>query len=453
MKLHRHFPRSLRRRTRRPTVHRHASRPRWPATRSALTIASAVFLTLSGSGIAQAIWTAAAVHPTASVRSGAVTISQTGFAELATTYTSTALSTTKLIMVSNEGVPASYSLVLGSASSTPASFAEAITVRTWAIDAADTCASTPSTGTRSSTWASGLTLSGSLAPGASARYCVQTSITSAAAGNAPGTTMTARMDLQARADNWTSPVTTVLTVQKVANTAPRSLVAVKKTHNSISLSWDAPDDKSVTRYQLYRGSTAVSSAQTATTFTDTGLMANTAYGYTVYSVDGDDNRLAASNVLAVTTDRKVPAPNTWYHVVTAAGSCVDAAAPQEEGRVLATTLCSTASSSSFRFVADAEGAYTVNAKTNARVWDSRAKKQGSSDVTLSVEDGGAQRLERHFALISVDDSTGAVQIRGMQVSKHCMQSGASGTALTMQPCDTTIPIQDNQQFTLVEVAP
>jgi hypothetical protein len=182
-------------------------------------------------------------------------------------------------------------------------------------------------------------------------------------------------------------------------------------------------------------------------------MANTAYGYTVYSVDGNDNRLAASNVLAVTTDRKVPAPNTWYHVVTAAGSCVDAAAPQEEGRVLATTLCSTASSSSFRFVADAEGAYTVNAKTNARVWDSRAKKQGSSDVTLSVEDGGAQRLERHFALISVDDSTGAVQIRGMQVSKHCMQSGASGTALTMQPCDTTIPIQDNQQFTLVEVAP
>ncbi|WP_134530131.1 fibronectin type III domain-containing protein [Cryobacterium serini] len=381
-----------------------------------------------------------------------MTISQTGFADLATTYTSTVLTATKLVTVTNGTVPARYNLVLDTTSSAPAAFAGDITVRTWLIAAPGVCATTPPTGTPSRSWATGVTLSGDLAAAATVRYCVQTSITSAAAGNTPGTTMTARMDLKAHAGNWTSPVTTVTTVQKVANTAPRALVAVQKTHSAISMSWSAPDDKTVTRYQVYRGIDKISEVQSATTFTDTDRVASTQYEYTVRAVDGSNNVLAASNVLAVTTNKQPPAPNVWFHVVTADGSCVEAAAPQVEGRVLATTQCSTAPSSSFQFVAEPDSTYKIAAKTTGRVWDSRAKKQGSSDVTLSVEDGGPKKLEQRFTLTSGDDSTGGFQIRSVQESRQCMQSGATGAALTMQAC-VTAPVPKNQQFTLVEVAP
>ncbi|WP_104083131.1 fibronectin type III domain-containing protein [Cryobacterium sp. Y11] len=420
-----------------------ASHPlRWPAGRTAVAIASVVFLSLAGTGVAQAVWTAAAVTSTASVRSDAVTITQTGFAELATTYTSTALTTTKPITLTNGNVPASFSLVLGAAPAASDSFAGDISVRTWPL-AAGTCGAPPQSGVTEGTWAATVSLSGDLAAGATARYCVQTSISHTVAGTRPSTSMTAHMDLHARAGNWTSPHTIVSAVQSVVNTAPRALVAGEKTDSSIELSWSAPEDSTVTHYQVYRDTAAVVMEQSATTFTDTGREPNTPYSYTVYSLDASGTQLAVSNMLVVSTDTRVPTPGTWYHVVTADKTCVTAA----DGPELTAKPCSPVATVKFGFVADGSD-FKIVANTNATVWDSPAKTKNFSKVTLKTDDSHAKKAEQRFTLLAIDGSTATFQIRSVEEITQCLQS--ADASLTMQACDTTAPIQDEQKFTLRE---
>ena len=443
-----------RRLRRSPRLGSRSGRPaRWPTARAAITIASVVFLTLAGTGVAQAVWTAAAVNPTASVSSGAVSISQTGFAALATTYDSTTLEATKSISVINEGVPSHYTLTLGSLSSAPDSFAGTVSLRTWPIAGTGTCASAPPTGATDSTWARGETFTGSLGAGATVRFCVQTSLASATSGS----TMTARVDLRADVGSWSSSLTRVTAIQRVAHAEPRTLAAVSQTDKSVTLSWEAPEDSTVQWYQVYRDSIAVSSVQSATTFTDTGLHESTPYKYSVAALDNNKKDvLAQSSELTVTTDKRAPVTSPvsgkWYHVVTAAGTCVDAAAPSASTTELSAKEC-VAETSKFSFVADAS-AYKIVANSTAteRVWESKAREQGGSTLTLGKEAGGGpKQAEQRFILKVADAAAGTLQIRrGTENSPQCLQSG---TSLTMQVCDTTVPIQQNQQFTLVEVTP
>lgn len=85
-------------------------------------------------------------------------------------------------------------------------------------------------------------------------------------------------------------------------TAP-TLSAGTPTSNTVPLSWTASTDNvAVTGYKVYRngGTTAVGTA-TGTSFTDTGLSANTQYSYTVTAVDAAGNESGPSNSVAVTT--------------------------------------------------------------------------------------------------------------------------------------------------------
>jgi hypothetical protein len=439
MTSNRRSPRSRRLRTR-------SGRPvRWPAARSAIAIASVVFLTLAGTGVAQAVWTAAAVNPTASAESGTVTIGQDGFAALATDYTSVLLTTTKPITLTNGTVPAAYELKLGSV--TANAFALAVSVRAWSIVATGTCPATPPPGTVSTPLAEGVTLSGELAAGALARYCVQTSIANTTAGTMASTSLTAQLQLQARKGNWTSPVAVATAAQSVTSTAPRDLAVVKKTHSSISLSWAAAKDKTVTRYEVWRNGERIASAQSATTFNDTGLTAGTLYSYEVQAVDANGIFLAASNKLAVSTNQQSPASGVWYRVVTAAGTCVDAAAPQEKGRVLATKECSTASKLSF--VADGQD-YKIVVSTATMVWDFKPPKENST-VTLG-KDGEGPKAEQRFTLTPLDAATATFQIRSSNEDQaKCLQSAAASATLTMQTCDASEGIRSIQKFSLVEV--
>ncbi|MFD0671169.1 fibronectin type III domain-containing protein [Cohnella sp. GCM10027633] len=88
-----------------------------------------------------------------------------------------------------------------------------------------------------------------------------------------------------------------------APTAPSSLASPSKTATTVSLTWSASTDNvAVTGYDVYRGSTLAGSTNgTTTSFTDTGLTANTAYSYTVKAKDAAGNVSAASSALAVTT--------------------------------------------------------------------------------------------------------------------------------------------------------
>ena len=87
-----------------------------------------------------------------------------------------------------------------------------------------------------------------------------------------------------------------------APTVPTGLTVTGKTSGSVSLSWTAStDNTAVTAYTVFRGSTQVGTA-TATSFTDTGLTASTAYSYTVRARDAAGNVSAASAAVAATTE-------------------------------------------------------------------------------------------------------------------------------------------------------
>ena len=74
-----------------------------------------------------------------------------------------------------------------------------------------------------------------------------------------------------------------------APTVPAGLTSTGTTATSISLSWTAStDDTAVTGYNVYRSGTKVGTSAT-TSYTDTGLTANTAYSYTVAAFDAANN--------------------------------------------------------------------------------------------------------------------------------------------------------------------
>ncbi|WP_214412222.1 glycosyl hydrolase family 18 protein [Sphaerisporangium fuscum] len=86
-----------------------------------------------------------------------------------------------------------------------------------------------------------------------------------------------------------------------APSAPGNLRSTATTSSSVSLAWDASTDNvGVTGYNVYRGTTLVTTA-TGTSYTDSGLTANTAYSYTVKARDAAGNLSTASNTLNVTT--------------------------------------------------------------------------------------------------------------------------------------------------------
>jgi chitinase len=96
------------------------------------------------------------------------------------------------------------------------------------------------------------------------------------------------------------------TVDTTPPTTPANLTSPSKTTTSISLSWGASTDaggSGLAGYNVYRNGSATPTAQTTgTTYTDTGLTANTAYTYTVRARDGAGNLSPNSNQISVTTN-------------------------------------------------------------------------------------------------------------------------------------------------------
>ncbi|WP_054955483.1 lytic polysaccharide monooxygenase [Paenibacillus dakarensis] len=88
-----------------------------------------------------------------------------------------------------------------------------------------------------------------------------------------------------------------------APTAPTALAASGTTATSTSLSWNAASDNvGVTGYNIYNGSTLVTTVSGSTlNYTVTGLTANTAYTFTVKAADAAGNLSSASNAVSVTT--------------------------------------------------------------------------------------------------------------------------------------------------------
>jgi glucose/arabinose dehydrogenase len=84
-----------------------------------------------------------------------------------------------------------------------------------------------------------------------------------------------------------TPTPTPPPVDTTPPTTPANVTAVPQSATTILVSWDAStDDSGISGYRVFRdaGTTAIATVQT-TSFTDTGLTANTAYRYTIAAVD------------------------------------------------------------------------------------------------------------------------------------------------------------------------
>lgn len=125
-----------------------------------------------------------------------------------------------------------------------------------------------------------------------------------------------------------------------APTAPANLTSTSKTDTTVTLAWTASaDDVGVAAYDIYQGTTLAGSSLT-TSYTVTGLAANTAYSFTVKARDAAGNASEASGALAVTTSPssfaissgsvyKVTALHSGKNLDVAGGSSADGANVQQ----------------------------------------------------------------------------------------------------------------------------
>lgn len=98
-----------------------------------------------------------------------------------------------------------------------------------------------------------------------------------------------------------NPVHTPPTSDTTAPTVPTGLKAITLTPTAVVFSWTAStDNTAVTGYHIYRNSVLLDST-TATSYSNTGLTANTVYTYTVRAYDAAGNTSGASSSLVVTT--------------------------------------------------------------------------------------------------------------------------------------------------------
>ncbi|MFC5700259.1 carbohydrate binding domain-containing protein [Cohnella faecalis] len=96
-------------------------------------------------------------------------------------------------------------------------------------------------------------------------------------------------------------------------TAPTNLASTGKTDTTVSLSWTASTDNvGVTSYEIYQGSSLLGTS-TTTSYTATGLTANTAYTFTVKAKDAKNNVSSASNAITVTTNPSTGNTATIYY--------------------------------------------------------------------------------------------------------------------------------------------
>lgn len=86
-----------------------------------------------------------------------------------------------------------------------------------------------------------------------------------------------------------------------APSVPTSLSVTPVSSSQVNLSWSASaDNVGVTGYKVYRGGVQVGTTS-ATSFSDTGLTASTAYSYTVSAYDAAGNVSAQSGIVSATT--------------------------------------------------------------------------------------------------------------------------------------------------------
>ena len=126
-------------------------------------------------------------------------------------------------------------------------------------------------------------------------------------GLVTGTTNTYRVTAYDNAGNESGPVGPVTGTARDAKapSVPQGLQSSNVTANSLTLTWSASTDtggSGLAGYRVFRNGTLVATV-TTTSFTNTGLTANTTYRYRVAAIDNAGNQSSQSGQLSVTTLR------------------------------------------------------------------------------------------------------------------------------------------------------
>ncbi len=104
----------------------------------------------------------------------------------------------------------------------------------------------------------------------------------------------------------TSSAAALASTQQAADTqapsTPLGVVTTVVSAGEIVVSWNASSDNvAVTGYQVFRGTTLVTTLGTLTSYSDSGLSAATTYGYTIAACDAAGNCSAPSTPVSATT--------------------------------------------------------------------------------------------------------------------------------------------------------
>jgi chitodextrinase len=118
-------------------------------------------------------------------------------------------------------------------------------------------------------------------------------------------------------------VTTPAPVDTQAPTVPAGLNAQNLTSTSVTVGWSASTDNvGVSAYRVYRNGTQIGTTA-ATSYADSGLIASTAYSYTVRAQDALGNLSVASATLNVTTPSNINNTATVYYKPTTVWTTVN----------------------------------------------------------------------------------------------------------------------------------
>ena len=435
----------MQRKTKRGSRRQHDSRLSAPKVAGALIIS--LLLALAGGGAAQATWKTPERPVAASVKAGTLAITQTGFAALATTYASAALTVTAPVTVTNTGtVPAPFSLRFGAQAAT--ALASAADVRVWVVSSSAAC--TPSTvaaGPTGKTWTTVGALTGTLAPATSAVYCVRSSVTQAQRFALVGGTATATASVTATQGSWTSTGNATAT-QTVANTLTPSVpTKTSETDSSITLAWNAPADTiAVTGYQIYRDSALIATVPVGQrSYTDTGLDVSKYYTYTLRSahsatpVDVSPATAGISHATGwITTVSSYEIRNVGSLLcVTGEGTGTTA------GTALVSSNCNRRGSQFWQFVVDGDYLKVTPTNTRTLFWDSAADHNSILRTTSNIS---AQKWE----IVPVAPGSGTFYLRDR--NNLCLDTtgpltAANNTQLRVASCVGAA----NQVFTLRKV--
>lgn len=192
-----------------------------------------------------------------------------------------------------------------------------------------------------------------------------------------------------------SPLSAVVTVKTPivpdaqAPTAPAGLIATAASSSQINLNWQASTDNiGVTGYDVYRGSTKLTTV-TTTSFGDTGLQANTAYSYYVVARDAAGNLSTPSATVSVTT------PVVQVTTTAVKGKVTDSRTGQPLSGVRVVVLLS--SKNKLIYSTGIDGSYSFKLPAGGRYSISYSKR-GYNSKSLSIIVDNGQTLTQDVAL-------------------------------------------------------